>query len=56
MNKSDLIRDIANNAGITLKDATIAFDAVIDAITENLKKGEKVQKSIKICILCNRIP
>lgn len=45
MNKSDLIRDIANNAGITLKDATIAFDAVIDAITENLKKGEKVQIS-----------
>lgn len=45
MNKSDLIRDIANNAGITLKDATIALDAVIDAITENIKKGEKVQIS-----------
>ena len=45
MNKSDLIRDIANNAGIKLKDATIAFDAFIDAITENLKKGEKVQIS-----------
>ncbi len=45
MNKSDLIRDIANNAGITLKDATVAFDAVIDAITDNLKKGEKVQIS-----------
>ena len=45
MNKSDLIRDIANNAGITLKDATVAFDAVIDAITDNLNKGEKVQIS-----------
>ena len=45
MNKSDLIRDIANNAGITLKEATVAFDAVIDAITDNLNKGEKVQIS-----------
>jgi len=45
MNKSDLIRSIANNAGITLKDAATAFDAVVDAITENLKKGEKIQIS-----------
>ncbi|MBO7187094.1 MAG: HU family DNA-binding protein, partial [Clostridia bacterium] len=45
MNKSDLIRDVANRAGITLKDATDYFDAVIDAITENLKNGEKVQIS-----------
>ncbi len=45
MNKSDLIRSIANNAGITLKDAATAFDAVVDAITENLKNGEKIQIS-----------
>lgn len=45
MNKSDLIRDIANNAGITLKDATIALDSFISAVTDNLKKGEKIQIS-----------
>ena len=45
MNKSDLIRDIANNAGITLKDATVAFDAFITAVTEGLNAGDKVQIS-----------
>ncbi len=45
MNKSDLIRDIANKAGITLKDATSAFDATIEAITEGIKSGEKIQIS-----------
>lgn len=45
MNKSDLIRAMANNARITLKDATIAFDSFIDAITEGLSNGEKIQIS-----------
>ena len=45
MNKNELIRAVANNAGITLKDAGIAFDAVIDAITAGLNAGEKVQIS-----------
>ncbi len=45
MNKSDLIRAIANNAGITLKDAATAFDGFIDAVTEGLKAGEKIQIS-----------
>ncbi len=45
MNKSELIRAVANKAGITLKDATIAFDSVIDAITEGLNNGEKIQIS-----------
>lgn len=45
MNKNELIRDVANNAGITIKEATTAFDAVITAITEGLKKGEKIQIS-----------
>ena len=45
MNKSDLIRDIANNAGITLKNATDAFDAFIDAVTNGLNSGDKVQIS-----------
>ena len=45
MNKNELVRAIANNLGITLKDAAIALDGTIDAITEGLNKGEKVQIS-----------
>ena len=42
MNKNELVRAIANNAGITLKDAGVALDSVVAAITEGLKKGEKI--------------
>ncbi len=45
MNKNELIRAMANNAGITLKDAGIALDGLIDAITDGLKAGEKIQIS-----------
>ena len=45
MNKNELVRAIANNAGITLKDAGIALDSVVAALTEGLKKGEKIQIS-----------
>ncbi|MBQ0099401.1 MAG: HU family DNA-binding protein [Firmicutes bacterium] len=45
MNKSELVRIIANKAGITLKDATSAFDATIEAITEGLNDGDKIQIS-----------
>ena len=45
MNKNELVRAIANDAGITLKDAAIALDSVIAAVTEGLKKGEKIQIS-----------
>lgn len=45
MNKSELIRTIANNAGLTIKEATAAFDGFIDAVTEGLKNGEKIQIS-----------
>ena len=45
MNKNELVRAIANDAGITLKDAGIALDSVVAAITEGLKKGEKIQIS-----------
>lgn len=45
MNKNELVRAIANNVRITLKDAACALDGVIDAITEGLKAGEKVQIS-----------
>ena len=45
MNKTELIRAIANNAGITLKDAGAALEGVVNAITDALKGGDKVQIS-----------
>ncbi len=45
MNKNELIRAVANNAGITLKDAGNVIDSFIATITDELKKGEKVQIS-----------
>lgn len=45
MNKNELVRALANNAGITLKDAGMVLDSFIETITEELKKGEKIQIS-----------
>lgn len=43
MNKSELIKAIADKAGFTNKDAAIAYDAFVAAVTEALKAGDKVQ-------------
>jgi DNA-binding protein HU-beta len=43
MTKADLITAVAQKAELTKKDADAAITAFIDAITETLKKGEKVQ-------------
>jgi len=43
MNKGELIKAIANKAEFTQKDAATAYEAFIEAITEALKAGEKVQ-------------
>ena len=45
MKKSDFIRGIANNAGLTIKDATAAFDGFVATISEALNAGDKVQIS-----------
>ncbi len=45
MNKNELVRAIANKSGITLKDAALALDGVVGAITDALMDGEKVQIS-----------
>ncbi len=45
MNKSELIRAISIKTNMTIKDATAAFDAVIDVITESLAAGDKLQIS-----------
>ncbi len=42
MNKSDLIKSIADNQGLKLTEATRLVDAVFDTITNNLKRGEQV--------------
>ena len=43
MNKTDLINAVAANANLTKKDAEAAVNAVVSAIADSLKKGEKVQ-------------
>jgi DNA-binding protein HU-beta len=43
MNKTELIAKVAETTELTKKDATKAVDAVLDAIAEALKSGEKVQ-------------
>ena len=43
MNKTDLVNAVAESTGFTKKDAEKAVSAVLDGITDSLKKGEKVQ-------------
>ena len=43
MNKTELIAEVAEKAELTKKDAESAVTAMIDVITEALRKGEKVQ-------------
>ena len=45
MNKTELVAVVAENAGLTKKDAERVLNAVIDTITVSLVKGEKVQIS-----------
>ncbi|MFM1652725.1 HU family DNA-binding protein [Brevibacillus sp. B_LB10_24] len=43
MNKTELITKVAETTELTKKDATKAVEAVLDAIAEALKSGDKVQ-------------
>ena len=43
MNKNELIAAVAERANLTKKDSEIAVSAVIDAITDALCDGDKVQ-------------
>jgi DNA-binding protein HU-beta len=40
--KADIVHAIANDAGLSRRDATAALDSVVNAITGLLKKGERV--------------
>lgn len=43
MNKVELATAIANETGLSKTDATAAVKAFIDVVTDELKKGEKIQ-------------
>ena len=43
MNKTELIASVAQKSDLTKKDAEKAVKAVFDAVSESLKKGDKVQ-------------
>ncbi len=43
MNKNDLTATVADKAGVTKSQASDAVDAVFEAITSTLKKGEEVR-------------
>lgn len=43
MNKTQLVAAVAENAGISKKDAEKALNAVVDAVIAELKDGGKVQ-------------
>lgn len=45
MNKTELIAQAAENAGLTKKDTERVINAAIDAITAALAEGDKVQLS-----------
>jgi DNA-binding protein HU-beta len=42
MNKAELVDAVAGSANLSKADATRAVDAVVDAITSALKKGQQV--------------
>ena len=43
MNKTDLVAAMAEQAGVSKKDAAKVLKAFTDVVTDELKKGEKVQ-------------
>lgn len=43
MNKSELVAAMADQADLSKKDAEKALKAFVDVVTDELKKGEKIQ-------------
>ena len=43
MNKTELVAEIAKKSGLSKKDAEKALNATLDAVTEALAAGDKVQ-------------
>ena len=42
MNKGELVKAIADEAGLTQKDAGLAFDAFVSVVSKDLKEGNKI--------------
>ncbi|MBI4871193.1 MAG: HU family DNA-binding protein [Candidatus Riflebacteria bacterium] len=45
MNKQDLAQKIAQETGLSLKDSAAAIDAIVVAVKDSLKSGDRVQLS-----------
>jgi len=45
MTKDEMIALMAEKSGITKKQATTAFEAFVDGVSTNLKKGDKISFS-----------
>ncbi|MCR8856678.1 MULTISPECIES: HU family DNA-binding protein [Bacillus] len=43
MNKTELIKNVAQTAAISQKEATVVVQSVVESITNTLAAGEKVQ-------------
>ena len=43
MNKGEFLKAMADKASCSLKEAGVAYDAFVEALTDALKAGEKVQ-------------
>ena len=43
MNKTELVAAIADQAELSKKDAEKALEAFVDVVTDELKKGERIQ-------------
>ncbi len=43
MNKTELINAVAETSGLTKKDSETALNAILDAIQNAMKNGDKVQ-------------
>ena len=43
MNKTELVAALAEKAGISKKDADKALAAFLETVTDEMKKGEKIQ-------------
>ena len=45
MNKTELIAAVAEKSGLSKKDAEAAMNATVEALTEDMVKGDRVQLS-----------
>ena len=42
MNKQELLRAVAEKAGMTIKDTGVFYEAFVETLKEGLKNGEKI--------------